>query len=117
MKKIYILDDEKAILDPLAVYFNSNGYSVNTFLSSEDLLSSLIVEKPDIIILDVNLVGDDGRQLCSLIKVKYRNRLPIILFSASPSLGEKYKDFDADAFIAKPFKIRDLSTLVASYLS
>ena len=32
MKKIYILDDEKAILDPLAVYFNSNGYSVDTFL-------------------------------------------------------------------------------------
>ncbi len=108
MKKIYIVDDERSILRALTIWFQRKNYLVDTFLNSVDFLKSLIQEKPSLIILDIDLQGDDGRQVCSLIKVKYDGRLPVILISATPELGTSFCKSETDAFFEKPFGINRL---------
>ena len=117
MNNIYILDDELPILEPLAFWFQRNGYSVKTFTNSTDLLKMMLTEKPDILLLDINLSGEDGRNLCRLVKVKYRKRLPVILFSASPDLGRDYEECDADAFLPKPFSFKHVQNLINGFLN
>ena len=114
---VFILDDELPILEPLSLWFERKGYAVKIFTNSTDLLKSMMLEKPDILFLDINLSGEDGRNLCRLVKVKYHKRLPVILFSASPNLGSNYQDFDADAFIPKPFSFQKISEVMNNYLN
>lgn len=113
INNVYILDDELPILEPLALWFRRKGYAVKTFTNSTDLLKTMLGEKPDILFVDINLSGEDGRNLCRLVKVKYRNRLPVVLFSASPSLGENFAECDADAFIPKPFSFKEISKVMS----
>ena len=117
MKKIYILDDELPVLEPLALWFERHDYAVKTFLNTFDFLNSLLSEKPSVVVMDISLAGDDGRQLCMLVKAKYAKRLPVILMSATPTLGENYKEYDADAFVAKPFSLHAMQKVIDGYIN
>lgn len=117
MDTIYIIDDDLPILDALTLWFEREQYAVKTFTNSASFLSSMMKEKPSLVLMDINLVTDDGRQLCLLIKAKYKDRLPVILMSANPALGQFYTECEANAFVSKPFNLSTLRKVVSNYLS
>ncbi len=107
---ILVVDDDKAILDSLSFMLNQEGFNVLTD-DGENVFKKIKVNRPNIILLDVLLREVDGRDICKKIKEEneFKN-IPIILFSAHPSVGVTYRNCGADAYLPKPF---DNITLLA----
>ncbi len=116
MDLLYIVDDEEDMLYSLQFYFQKEGYEVKTFTKSKDMMEALETQKPDLILMDVNLRRNDGRTMCKLIKRKYNIEAPIILFSGDTSVETEYKECNADGFVSKPFSLEDISKVIASHL-
>ncbi len=65
--------------------------------------------KLDLIILDINLGGLDGRVLCKELKQKENTKsIPVIMLSAHEKLSKAYDDNCADGYIMKPFALAEL---------
>ena len=60
MKKIYIVDDDRNIVESLSIVLKSKGYSVQAQYDEENLLQNIEKAKPDLIILDVMFPQDPG---------------------------------------------------------
>ena len=73
---------------------------------------------PDILLLDMLLSGKDGREITKQLKSQDSTKhIPIILFSAYPSVEEDARRSGADDFIAKPFDIDVLLAKIEQYTS
>ncbi len=117
MKKIVIVDDDPSILDVLQIILENNGYEVVLLPSGKDLMAGN-VEKPDLVILDKQLPGIDGLDLCRWLKDQNEFKdLPVIIFSASPYISPMAKTAGASDVLEKPFKVRELRDMIAKYLS
>jgi len=113
-KKVLVVDDDTSLLDAMTFMLTVDGYEVATN-KGKRVIEAIHRHHPDIILLDVLLSGGDGRKICKEIKEKKNlQSLPIILLSAHPSAGKTYKEYGADAFMAKPFDNKDLLTLIDS---
>ncbi|MBI2031618.1 MAG: response regulator [Candidatus Levybacteria bacterium] len=113
---ILIVDDDIAILEAVEFLLESEGYNVITLSNPEDLEKLFDIDeiKPDLIIMDVILSGGrDGRKIAKdLKKNKKTKSIPIILLSAHPAALKKLSKKEADGFLAKPFEIEDLLSVV-----
>ncbi len=103
-KKILVVDDAEDIVDLLSILLIKNNFEVETAYSGKTLLDKLHKFIPDCILLDVNLNGENGRDICKQIK-DAGNKAPIILMSANHELLANYEDCKACDVIEKPFLI------------
>lgn len=105
-----IVDDDEAILDAVSIILTTEGYLVDTHTSGK-FLYQLSANLPSLIILDVLLSGEDGRDICRYLRRNQATKhIPIILFSAHSQEDVVYTmpSGSYDAFIAKPFDIEEL---------
>ncbi len=117
MRKLFIVDDDYDILLSLSMWFKKMGYEVDTFQNSRGLFTALQQHVPDLILLDINLQGEDGRDVCKTIKSNQKTNCPVILFSANyPALESCGKDNCADGILHKPFELQEVLQLVKSHL-
>ncbi len=118
-KKIVVVDDDPDILDALQLTLEDAGYIVTPTEKAEyaENLRDSDGGLPDLIILDVLLSGKDGRIICQKLKGQPETmHIPVIMISAHPNARQSVKAVGADDFLAKPFDIDDLLTLVAKHL-
>lgn len=118
-KHIYIIDDEKDLLEILQVNLVKEGYNVKTFLSAEEALKSMDKEQPDLIILDIMMDGMDGYDFCRQIRSSQEHRsVPIIFLSAKSEEFDKVLGLElgGDDYISKPFSIKELISRVKAVL-
>ena len=109
MKKVLIIDDDPDILEAIQIVLETGGYASDTTTRGEEAQQKIESYQPDLIILDIYLSGQDGRQICEELKRdKKTEHIPIIMFSAHPTAEKTIKNCRADAFIAKPFSINGL---------
>ncbi len=116
IKKIYVVDDDEGILDGFQVMLESEGYHVE-ISQNADMLVNLPKNKiPDLIILDILLSGQDGRDICTQLKNNPNmKRIPIIMVSAHPNAEKSVQNCGADEFLNKPFEIDDLLKKIKKY--
>jgi len=116
---ILAVDDDPGILDALRFLFEEEGYRVQTS-EKGDYAEALHDDNgglPDLIVLDILLSGKDGRDICRKLKSQADTRhIPIVMISAHPDAERSARDVGADAFVAKPFSIDHLLTVVESLL-
>ena len=115
--KILIVDDERSILDMLKVQLEFEGYTVYTASSAKEALDKLSC-LPDVILLDINMAGMNGLDLCVSISG--------ILFSCPshfflrPEYPNKIKSTDlwagGDDYITKPFSVNELLARISAHL-
>ena len=109
MAKILIVDDYESIRDLLSILLTKAGYKVECASSKKELNSRLSFFKPNLILLDVKLNGEDGREICKFIKSQpVTKEVAVILLSASPNLLWDYVASKADDIIEKPFNIKSI---------
>ncbi len=101
---VYIVDDESAVRDSLALFINSMGLKVKNFISAEDFLNNYSPDLPGCLILDVRMPGMSGLELQQEIQ-KRQLPLPIIFISDHAEIPDSAKAFRAGAidFLEKPF--------------
>lgn len=116
--KILIVDDETAILHALGLYLRQEGYSTEAIAKFDHYLANMEDSKlPDVVVLDILLNQEDGLKIAREIKDDPKtSRIPIILISALPNVDKLAKDVEADAFLAKPFDVKELNAAVEKVL-
>ncbi|MDP3726512.1 MAG: response regulator [bacterium] len=104
-KSIFIVDDDKFLLDMYALKFKETGFEVFTSLSSADAILFLKEKKsPDIILIDIVMPGMDGFDLLKKIKTeKLSERSLVIMLSNLGQEGdiERAKQLGAEGYIVK----------------
>jgi DNA-binding response OmpR family regulator len=116
-KMILVIDDDQAILDAISLALERAGYDVQTSTDGRCLLEISNKRMPDLILLDILLSGEDGRELCIQLKEREETRhIPVILCSAHFS-GDVITYFaGASTFLPKPFHVRELLATVERFL-
>lgn len=117
MRRLFIVDDDFDILLSLKIWFSKKGFDVQIFEQSKSLFEALYKTEllPDLILLDVNLRGEDGRDICKKIKQEFIKR-PVILFSANIHALENFEENCADGFLHKPFSLQEIHNLINSHI-
>lgn len=113
--KILIVDDEKMMTDLLSNHLRDCGY--DTFVANNSSEAAALLQKlPDLIILDINMPGTNGLELCKNI----RNHIacPILFVTARITEQDKINGFQygGDDYITKPFNLNELTARVAAHL-
>ena len=117
MVKILIIDDSPELAEFLEFLLTGKGYEIDKLSSGYQLQEKLIQFNPAVILMDVKLQNESGRDICKKIKQdRLTNHIPIILLSADPELLENYTECAADAVIEKPFDIKVLLKAVENVL-
>lgn len=107
-KKIFVIDDETDVLISIKAWGEKNGYQVTTFENSHSFLDSLLEVKPEIVLVDINLKDDDGRNVCHDLKNILPFPVKIILISADAAALLDYHSHYADGILNKPFTFTEL---------
>lgn len=117
-KKILIIDDNPAIIDSISLFLDFEGYDVHTLSKGSDFFKLTPKDYPNLIILDMWLSGEDGRDICRNAKSEENTKnIPIIMISASRGLEQSTIDAGADAFIAKPFDMDEMLAKIAELIN
>lgn len=108
LKKIFLVEDEKLLVDLLASYLIEAGYDVKSFNDGIDAKNS-ILEKPDLWVLDIMLPGMDGYSLIKEIKSRTPD-VPVIFMSARNAELDRVVGLEmgSDDYLPKPFLPREL---------
>lgn len=108
-KRILLVEDEQRIADTLRMGLAENGYQTEVAYDGK-LGYKLFQSHPfNLVVLDINLPGIDGYELCKLIR-KTNADIPVIMLTALGALDDKIEGYDAgaDDYIIKPFEFREL---------
>lgn len=110
LKKVLVLDNDPRILDVMQEALSDEGFDVDIYEGTEDILSLVNQCKPDLLIVDYILNGINGGEICRTIKNSASTfNLPVIIFSAYPRVLQSLVYYGCNAFIAKPL---DLCVLI-----
>ncbi len=118
--KILVVDDEPEILNLTKIMLEKDGYEVFTASDSVECFERLKEVRPDLILLDVMMPGDDGWSTCKKIKDdKTTKDIPVAMFTVrtSDNAIERSQEYaQADAHIKKPFEMKKLLETVKELL-
>ena len=113
--KILFVDDDKALIKMLSQYFLIKRYEIRMALSGLEAIEK-VKEKSDIILLDINMPGMDGVEVCKEIRGKISNL--IIFLTAKVEEQDRINGLLSgdDDYIVKPFSLKELEARVVAHL-
>jgi two-component system, OmpR family, copper resistance phosphate regulon response regulator CusR len=115
--RILIVEDEPKVAGIIKAGLEENHYLVSVESNGLEALRVIKSRDFDLIILDINLPGMNGYDLCKEIR-QFNKELPVIMLTALGSTDEKVTGFDAgaDDYIVKPFEFRELLARIKAML-
>ena len=129
MKKIYIIDDDRNIVESMRIVLEAHGYAVEAQYDETNVVANLVARKPDAVILDVMFPQDPGAgfEMARAIRKDERTaKIPLLMLSAINEKGVyagtfSNKDRDeswlpVDKFIEKPIRPQQLLQLIEAAL-
>jgi DNA-binding response OmpR family regulator len=114
--KILLVDRDAELLEPLARAFLRAGYEVVSALDGERALDLVPSAHPDLLVLDLDLPGIDGFEVCR--RVRLESQLPLIVLTARDDEDDVMRAFrlGVDDYVVKPYSARLLVARVAAVL-
>lgn len=119
MASILIADDDPNILRALAFLMREEGHEVATVADGEAALAAIAEEPPELVLLDVMMPKRNGYDVCRAIRLDPRcDRLRVVMLTAKGREADKRAGLElgVDAYLTKPFAIRDVVDCVATVL-
>lgn len=117
---ILVVDDTPENLSLLVELLKNKGYRVRPALNAELALSAAHAATPDLILLDVNMPGMDGYELCQIFKADPALKdVPVIFISIRDTTEDIVRAFDSGGadYVTKPFKTREVFARVEYQLT
>ncbi len=111
VKSIYIVEDEKDIVELLTYNLEKDGFRVLSSLRGDEALKKIPEKSPDLVILDLMLPEVDGLTICKALKADPKtSRIPIVMLTAKGEESDKVVGLElgADDYVTKPFSIKEL---------
>jgi DNA-binding response OmpR family regulator len=119
-RRIIIVDDDRETREMLKLALELEGYQVSQAANGLRLISTLHVDRPDLILLDVLMSWTDGVELCKAIKKNEAfAEIPIIFISAKKSSSDVDTGLKAGAvdYFTKPLDMERLLTRIRQVLA
>lgn len=112
MKKVLVIEDDVNTIEVMDYLIQGNGFEVIKSLSllTVDEITGM---HPDVIMIDYYMPGGKGDELCIQLKANSLTRaIPIILMSTHSDLEDISKECHADDYLAKPFAIETVVSML-----
>lgn len=104
LKRILVVDDDADLLMLLERQLTQQGYEAETAISLAEAEEMIVCFDPHLVLLDVNIRGEDGRQLCWKLKHQPVYRIPkVLIISGFDYNASRAAIFGADDILPKPF--------------
>ncbi|MBP0029732.1 MAG: diguanylate cyclase [Roseofilum sp. Guam] len=119
-RNILIVDDLPDNLRLLSKMLTQQGYKVRKAINGEMAIASCTAQPPDLILLDINMPGMNGYQVCDTLKSSPMTaQIPIIFLSALDEANHKLQAFKSGGldYITKPFQVEEVLARVEHQLS
>jgi len=115
-QKLLVVDDEAPLREMLSDYLSTHGFDVRAVPDGQGMRAELDRFGPDLVILDVNLIGESGYDLAR--EMTQRSRAGILMLTAVGDLPHRLEGLaaGADDYMAKPFEPRELLARVRSVI-
>ena len=117
---ILIVDDNPKNLQILGKFLQNEQYDIEFAINGETALEWLEIKLFDLILLDINMPGLDGFEVCKKIRCNHKlDKMPIIFLTAETSRESVLQGFEIGAqdYITKPFDSRELIMRVKTHIS
>jgi DNA-binding response OmpR family regulator len=116
MATILVVEDDTSLREVIEYNLSKNGYQTKTAADGISAIEEARKIKPDLILLDVNLPGVDGFEVCRIIRKEMA--VPILLVTARDDEIDRVigLEIGADDYITKPFSMRELVARVKAHL-
>jgi two-component system OmpR family response regulator len=113
---ILVVDDDAEIRSLLREYLQKHGYRVTGVADGKGMQAALATARPDLVVLDLMLPGEDGFSLCRGLRA--RSSVPVIMLTARGEETDRIVGLEmgADDYLAKPFNPRELLARIRSVL-
>lgn len=119
-KKILLVEDEPAVASLMTFLLARDGYEVENACTGKQGMELGTTRKFDLILLDVDLPGINGFDICRELKQRHISHLTPLIFLSGNDIEErrtKALELGAVDFIAKPFVVADFMKRVALYIA
>ena len=116
LHRILIVEDDEKLKEELEIFLNKNGYQVETLNCFDNTIQDILLRRPDLVLLDINLPNTDGEYICK--EIRKQSQMPIIIVTSRDSeLDELISiNYGADHYVTKPFNLQILLAKIASVL-
>lgn len=116
MKRIFLVEDDKAIAKNLILLLRSEGFAVTHAPTRREALAALIGNRFDLALIDISLPDGNGFTVCT--QIKETQDTPVIFLTASGDEASVVTGLNmgADDYITKPFRPRELIARIGSAL-
>jgi adenylate cyclase len=117
---ILVVDDTLVNLRILSEMLAAQGYKVRPVTSGPQALQAAIAAPPDLVLLDINMPGMTGYDVCQQLKAHSHTRdVPVIFMSARDEVLDKIRAFEVGGvdYVTKPFHLEELLARVATHVS
>ncbi|HET6498731.1 MAG TPA: response regulator [Coriobacteriia bacterium] len=119
-RKILAVDDEPDIVRLVTAALTARGYEVISAADGEEALDKAVLEKPDLIVLDIMMPKMDGREVARRLAAKPATaKIPIVFLSAIGDLDSQLdtlEELRGVEYLTKPFDVRELAEYVDAML-
>ena len=116
--KVLVVDDEKDIVEFLSYNLSKSGYEVISANDGHDAIEKSILEKPDLILLDIMLPDIDGVEVCQSLREKQISSIIVMLSARNEDYTQKASfNVGCNAFFQKPINPKLLLAKINGLLS
>ncbi|MBV8049367.1 MAG: two-component system response regulator OmpR [Paludibacterium sp.] len=115
--KILVIDDDAKLRELLTRYLDQQGYAIDTLPDARDIDRKLARNRPDLLVLDVMMPGEDGLALVRRLRAQ-GEMIPVIMLTARGEDIDRILGLEmgADDYLPKPFNPRELTARIQSVL-
>ncbi len=115
--RIWVVDDDPELRRLLSTYLGEQGYEVRCMADGAQLMARLEGQRPDLLVLDLMLPGDDGLSLLRRLR-DGADDLPVLMLTARADAVDRIIGLEqgADDYLAKPFLPRELTARIEAVL-
>ena len=119
VRSIIIVEDDEDIADSIRYNLEREGFRTRVAVTGEDALKLILNGPPDLVLLDLNLPGMNGFEICRRLRAESTTaKVPILMLTARADETDKVLGLNmgADDYITKPFGMRELVARVNAAL-
>lgn len=118
--RILVVDDDPDLLHGTALLLEKAGYTVDRAASGEVALAAVAAQPPDLVLLDRDLGGIDGLEVCRRIKQVPASADVLVVIASASSIATENQaeglEAGADGYIARPIANREMLARVSAYV-
>lgn len=115
--RILVVDDDDSIRQFIVMALGDAGYEVESAEHGQAALRALEATRPDLILLDMRMPVMDGWAFSGAYRQLAVRHVPLVVLTASRDAAQTAAEVGADAFLAKPFELQALLSLVHDVLA